>query len=308
MLLEGLDGGDGVAGLETLVVFVDFPADDGLGGLGFAAAIGEVGSGDLLEIVDVVDEAAFDFVHPRVDVAGDGDVDEEHGAVAPAVEEVLAVGAVEDLLRRAGGGDDDVGARGLGVEVVEGDGFGMDGGAGEVSCDFFSARLGAVGDEDGGGAVFDEVTRGELGHFACADEEDGLALKRAEDLAGEVDGDGGDGDGAGADLGFAADFFCDGEGALEESFEVSGDGADFAGDGVGLFDLAEDLGLAYDHAVERAGDAEEMADGFALAEFVEMGLECRRGERLKYSWRKRRRLVWACGWVASVLSVVRPAG
>jgi hypothetical protein len=37
--------------------------------------------------------------------------------------------------------------------------------------------------------------------------------------------------------------------------------------------LAEDLGLAYDHAVERAGDPEEVADGFALAEFVEVGLD-----------------------------------
>ena len=54
---------------------------------------------------------------------------------------------------------------------------------------------------------------------------------------------------------------------------MGGDGAYFAGDGVGLFDLAEDLGLAYDHAVERAGDAEEVADGFALAEFVEVRLD-----------------------------------
>ena len=51
------------------------------------------------------------------------------------------------------------------------------------------------------------------------------------------------------------------------------DGADFAGDGVGLLDLAEDLRLADDHGVERAGDAEEMADGLALAEFVEVRLD-----------------------------------
>ena len=55
--------------------------------------------------------------------------------------------------------------------------------------------------------------------------------------------------------------------------ERGGDGADLAGDGVGLLDLAEDLRLADDHGVERAGDAEEMADGFALAELVEMGLD-----------------------------------
>jgi hypothetical protein len=52
------------------------------GGGGLAAAVGEVGGGDLLQVVDVVDEAAFDLVHLGVDVAGDGDVDEEHGAVA----------------------------------------------------------------------------------------------------------------------------------------------------------------------------------------------------------------------------------
>ena len=46
-----------------------------------------------------------------------------------------------------------------------------------------------------------------------------------------------------------------------------------AGDGVGLFDLAEDLGLADDHGIEGAGDAEEVADGLALAVLVEVGLD-----------------------------------
>ena len=60
---------------------------------------------------------------------------------------------------------------------------------------------------------------------------------------------------------------------MEEGFEVGGDGTDFAGYGVGFFDLAEDLGLADDHAVERTGDAEEMANGFPLAELVEVRLD-----------------------------------
>ena len=97
LLLEGLDGGAGVAGLEALVVFLHFPADDGFGCGGFTAAVGEVGGGYLLQIVDVVDEAAFDLVHARVDVARDGDVDEEHGAVAAALEEAAAVGRGEDI-------------------------------------------------------------------------------------------------------------------------------------------------------------------------------------------------------------------
>jgi hypothetical protein len=98
-------------------------------------------------------------------------------------------------------------------------------------------------------------------------------LQRAEDFSCEVDSYRSDGDGACAYLGFAADLFCDGEGALEERFEVGGDGTNFAGDGVGLFDLAQDLRLADDHAVERAGYAEEVAYGFALAELVQVGLD-----------------------------------
>ncbi len=97
-------------------------------------------------------------------------------------------------------------------------------------------------------------------------------------LRGEVYGHGGYGDGAGAYLGLVADFLGYGEGALEEGFERGTYRSYFAGDGVGLFDLAEDLRLAYDHGVERAGYAEEVADGFALAELVEVGLDVGGGD------------------------------
>ena len=132
--LQGDDGGDGVARLQALKVELDLAADDLFGGGGLSAAVGEVGCGDLLEVVDVVDEAALDLVHARIDVAGDGDVDEEHGAVAAALQELLAVGAGEDGLLGAGGGDDDVCARGLVVEEVEGDDLGGAGEARAVDC------------------------------------------------------------------------------------------------------------------------------------------------------------------------------
>ena len=148
----------------------------------------------------------------------------------------------------------------------------------EFGGELFGAGLGAVGDEDAGGTVLDEMAGGEFGHLPCSDEQDGLALQAAEDLAGEVYGYGCDGDGAGADLSFVADLLGYGEGALEEGFERGADGADLAGDGVGLLDLAEDLGLAYDHGIERAGYAEEVPDGFALAEFVEVGLDVGGGD------------------------------
>ena len=200
-------------------------------------------------------------------VAGDGDVDEEHGVVAAALHKALAVGAEEDGLRGAGGGEDDVGAGGLGVKLVEGDDLGDAGEAGAVdgngavgelhgdllgdlAGELGGARGSAVGDEDGGCALLDEVARGEVGHLARADDEDGLAAQAAEDLAREIDGDRGDGDGRAADLGFGADALGNGEGALQERLERGGDGAGLARDGVRLLDLAEDLRLADDHGIQ----------------------------------------------------------
>ena len=289
-VLQGDDGGDCVARVDALEVELDLAADDGFGGGGLSAAVGEVGGGDLLEVVDVVDEAAFDLVHARIDVAGNGDVDEEHGAVAAAFHEALAVGAEEDGLRGAGGGDDDVGACGLGVELIEGNDFGGageagavdgNGAVGELHGDLIGDLAGelrgalgsAVGDENGGCALLDEMAGGEVGHLARSDDKDGLTAQTAEDLAGEIDGDGGDGDGGAADAGLGADTLGHREGALQERLERGGDGAGLARDSVGLLDLAENLRLADDHGVERGSDAEEMADGLALAELVEVRLE-----------------------------------
>ena len=112
---------------------------------------------------------------------------------------------------------------------------------------------GAVGDEDGACALLDEVARGELAHFARADEEDGPALERAEDLAREIDGDRGDGDGVGADAVSVRRFFGGGKGALQQVLEWRRDGAGGARHGEGFLDLAENLRLADDHGVQAGG-------------------------------------------------------
>ena len=80
-------------------------------------------------------------------------------------------------------------------------------------------------------------------------------------------------------MGFGTDFFGYGKGRLEETIELAaagvraGDCSDATGYGVGLFDLAEDLGFADNHGVEGRSDAEEMADSLALAELVEVGAD-----------------------------------
>ena len=221
-----------------------------------------------LQIVDVVDEDAFDLVHRRIDVARNGDIDEEHGAVAAAMHELLAVFSAEDGVRRAGGADDDVGFGGGFVELFEWNDAAVEG-----LSELTGAFERAVGDEDGSGTLLDEVAGGEFAHFAGADEEDGAALQRSEDLAGKFDRDRCDGDGVGADGGFSADTLGGGEGGLQQMFELAGDGAGSARDGEGFFDLAEDLRLADDHGVEAGGDAEEMADGLLIAMLVDVRRE-----------------------------------
>ena len=74
-------------------------------------------------------------------------------------------------------------------------------------------------------------------------------------------------------MSFGADLFGDSEGALHQGFEVSGDCTGVASYRVSLFHLSENLGFAHDHAVERTGYAEEVANRFALAKLVKMGLD-----------------------------------
>ncbi len=145
---------------------------------------GDVRGGHGLQVVDVVDEDAFHLVHRRIDIAGDGDIDEEHGAVAAAMHELLAVFAAEDGVRRAGGADDDVCFRGGLVELFE-----RNDAAIEWLGKLARAFEGAVGDEDGSGSLLHKMAGGEFAHFAGADEEDGAALQGSEDFAGKLNGD-----------------------------------------------------------------------------------------------------------------------
>jgi hypothetical protein len=87
-----------------------------------------------------------------------------------------------------------------------------------------------VGDEQHRCALLDEVARGEVAHLARADEQNGFAGERAEDLARELGGDRGDGDRGAADLGFGADALGDREGTLQEGVERGFDCADLAAD------------------------------------------------------------------------------
>src|SRR4029079_9908778 len=89
---------------EGLQLFLDegHAADD------LALAVDDVLGHDLLEVVDVVEVDVVDVVHQRVDVAGQGDVDEEHRVVAPRREGRLDGLDAQDVAVAADAADDDV--------------------------------------------------------------------------------------------------------------------------------------------------------------------------------------------------------
>ncbi len=274
---ELFNGGGGGRLIELLGVAGDLKGDDALGGFGFAGAAGAILLRDLLEVVDVVDKAAFEGIDFGRNVARDGDIDKEDGAVAAAGQQGAGVRRGEDLAGTCGS-ENDVGAVRLLVQLRERDDPGGDGGRAEGVGNLFGAGFGAVGDKQRGGALLDEVTRRQIAHFAGTDEQNGFAGEGAEDFAGKIGGHRGDRNGGSADLCFGADAFGNGEGTLQQRIEHGFDGADFAGDGERLLHLAKDLGFADDHGIERTGDTKQVADGFGLTEMVKVRLDVGRAE------------------------------
>jgi hypothetical protein len=102
MILQRHDRGHHVERVQPGFEALDFAGNDGFGEFGFLAAVGNVAADGLLQVVDVVGEDAVELGHFRRNVAGHGNVDEEHRPVLAAGEELLAVLAAENGVGRAG--------------------------------------------------------------------------------------------------------------------------------------------------------------------------------------------------------------
>ena len=100
-------------------------------------------------------------------------------------------------------------------------------------------------------------------------------LQRTEDLARHFDGDRGDGNRVRTYSGLGARFFGGCKCALQQMFELPGDGPGGAGDGKGFLDLAKNLRLAHDHRVKAGGHAEQMPHRLLVAIFVDVRSEQR---------------------------------
>ena len=178
---------------------------------------------------------------------------------------LLEVVALDDVVRRVGRRDDDVGPLELLGQLLEADRVAV-----EALGEPDRAVVMAVGDEDGGDAAGDQGAGEQLGGLAGADDEHAAVAEVAERAPRQLDRDRGDRDVLLADPGLIAGAAAGGEGAAEEAVEDRPGAALDQSQLVGALDLALDLGLAEDHRVEPGGDAEEVADRVAGAQRVEV--------------------------------------
>ncbi len=166
----------------------------------FRAPLGRAVGGDGLEIVDIVQEDVFQLADGRVHVPRHGEVEDAQLPPAAPPDRAGYVRPGHDAVRRGGRAQHDV-HRG---ELLPGFVQRQRGGAvplGDRPC----AVDGAVRDEGDLHAFGPQTGGGKFGRIPRPEDERRLAVQRAEDLAGQLDGRRGRRGGAVAQPRFAAD-------------------------------------------------------------------------------------------------------
>ena len=149
----------------------------------------------------------------------------------------------------------------------------LDGLAAELDGKPLRGLVGSVGDEYARRARAREVLRCEFGHLARADQENGRAFERAENLSPQLDRREADRDGRGSDARLASDSLGDVQRVVHEPVEDAARRACLDGDCVSVSNLTEHLRLADDERVERGGDAEDVSHGGLVGVRVEVTVE-----------------------------------
>src|SRR6266508_2860245 len=231
--------------------------DDRLGARSLAPPAAEALADDRLEVVDVVQVAAVDSGHGGIDVTRNGEVDDEQRAA-------LAVGDLfhrQDVSRSAGRGDDDVDARELLAQLVEGNCA-----PAEPACELIGSALCPARHGRDRSAALGQAPRGELAHLPRSDKQHLAPFQVAEHLLRECRRGRGDRGRALADRSLCAHLLPRVQSLPEETIEHRAAGAGF----VGRPHLAENLPLPGDQRIEPGRDAEEVQRGRLVAEPVEL--------------------------------------
>src|ERR1041384_6654234 len=108
LLLQADDGWGDFLHVQACDHLVNFSGNNTFGTLGFLVPLFQVRVDDTLEVVDVVEEYILQVIHGGIDVAGNGDIDQEHGPVLARADDPLHILFIEDVVGGSGRGDHDI--------------------------------------------------------------------------------------------------------------------------------------------------------------------------------------------------------
>ena len=151
--------------------------NDRLRTLGFAATPGEGLGNHGLDIVDVVEVATVELVDRRVEIARDGEVDQEQRPALASWQDTLDLHALENPSGSARRRDDDVRGGELLFDLVETDRV-----TAEASRELGTSIGAPIRDPGNCRAARDEVSRGEIPDLAGPDDENVAIAKVTEHL------------------------------------------------------------------------------------------------------------------------------
>ena len=252
------DAARGLPGSEALGLF----GHDRLGAGG--GALDATGTDSLVQVVDVVEERVRQGADLGIEVAGDGQVDQQQRPALPSRQRRLHIVTRDQEVARVGRGDDDVGLAERVLNVGHHEWLCI-----EPPRDTGPPFLAAIRHEGDPGPSCDQPAGGCLADLAGADQQHLPAGQVAEDALGQDRGGGRCGRCRVADRSLRPHLPPDAQRLAEEPVEQR------AGrpERVGGPNLAENLRLAPHARVEAGGDAEEVLRRLVVGAPIESGID-----------------------------------
>ncbi len=276
LLLQRQDRRHRVERLEPLLIARHLRQHNLLRRFGFPRALRPVALRHLLQIVNVVDEAAIHLVHARVHIARHRDIDEKHGPPTPPLNEVRSMRAPKQLLRRARRGNHNVRPLRLRIQRVERNHLHRQLRPAKLRRHLLRARLCPVGDQQMRRAMLDEVPHRQLRHLARTHQQNLLIRQRAKDLSRQIDRDRRNRDRRRPNLRLAPHPLRRRKRALQQPVERRRHRSHLARHRIRLLHLPQNLRLPHHHRVQRRRHPKQMPHRLALPILIHMRTNRRR--------------------------------
>ena len=251
--------------------------DDPHGGGPFSFALQAVALAGLAKIIDRIQVHAQPLADGRVEIARDRQVQNEQRALLAGPLDGEELVQRDNGLRGGGGADHQVCLGQLREQLLPCHGLSAPG-AGQL----FGFLEATIDDAHVAGAFVLEIAERFFGHFAGADDQHPLVVKRGKDLLGEIgNGDAGNADPLFVDAGLAGYPLGHAQRGLKHLVGQRAGALAVASQLIGLFDLGHDVRLAHNHAVQAGRDVEQVAHDVFAGAFKQVVEDVRQIEAVK---------------------------